>query len=222
MHTTSLVCTWDEHLPWQKEERGRCKHHHHHTREHPAHWILTELFVGYVYPPNPHTMAAGRPVLGLVSLILIAGGIVMTFFVVLSGFINNVVPIKNTWFLQAQTTNISGGNSNLKNPARWTYLAICGVTNGYNANCGPTTAALPFAPAHNFGTTSGVPAAFTGNHFYYLSRFAWVFYLISLFFAVVSFFLGFLALCTRLGAYLTGLNAAIALFFQALAASLMT
>ena len=41
-------------------------------------------------------------------------------------------------------------------------------------------------------------------------------------FAVVAFFTSALALCARLGAYLTGLNAAIALFFQALAASLMT
>jgi hypothetical protein len=60
------------------------------------------------------------------------------------------------------------------------------------------------------------------NKFYYLSRFMWVFYLIALFFAVVAFFTSVLALCFRLGAYLTGLNVGIALFFQAITASLMT
>lgn len=48
------------------------------------------------------------------------------------------------------------------------------------------------------------------------------FYIIAVFFAVVAFFTSVLALCFRLGAYLTGLNTALALFFQALAASLMT
>lgn len=48
------------------------------------------------------------------------------------------------------------------------------------------------------------------------------FYLIALFFATCALFTGLLALCTRLGAYLSGLNTGLALFFQALAASLMT
>lgn len=48
------------------------------------------------------------------------------------------------------------------------------------------------------------------------------FYLIALFFAVVALFTGLLALCSRLGGYLSGLNTSIALFFQTLAAALMT
>jgi len=48
------------------------------------------------------------------------------------------------------------------------------------------------------------------------------FYIVALFFAVCALFTGMLALCTRLGAYLSGLNTGLALFFQALAASLMT
>jgi hypothetical protein len=48
------------------------------------------------------------------------------------------------------------------------------------------------------------------------------FYLIALFFAVVALFTGLLALCSRLGGYLSALNTGIALFFQALAAALMT
>lgn len=48
------------------------------------------------------------------------------------------------------------------------------------------------------------------------------FYLIALFFAVVALFAGLLALCSRLGGYLSGLTTAVALFFQTLAAALMT
>jgi len=57
---------------------------------------------------------------------------------------------------------------------------------------------------------------------YYMSRCAWAFYLIALFFAVVALFTSLLALCTRLGAYLTGLTTFLAFAFQVIAASLMT
>jgi len=60
------------------------------------------------------------------------------------------------------------------------------------------------------------------NKFYYLSRFMFAFYLIALFFGACALLTGLLALCTRFGAYISGLNAAIALFFQTLAAALMT
>jgi hypothetical protein len=58
--------------------------------------------------------------------------------------------------------------------------------------------------------------------FYYLSRFAFASYLISLIFAVFSFFTGFLALCGRLGSAISSFFSMIALFFTALAATLMT
>ncbi|KAI7288193.1 hypothetical protein KC345_g28 [Hortaea werneckii] len=145
-------------------------------------------------------MAIARPILGLVSLLLIAGGIVMTFFIVLSGAQVGGSSISQIYFLQADTGGVSNPNDNYRNPARWTYLAICAVQNGNNNDCTSTRAAQPFNPVGNFGTSSGLPDRFgSENHFYYLSRFAWVFYIIALFFAVVTFFLGMLALCTRLG-----------------------
>jgi hypothetical protein len=58
--------------------------------------------------------------------------------------------------------------------------------------------------------------------FYYLSRSAFAFYLISLIFAVFSFFTGFLALCSRLGSAVSSLFALTALLFTTLAATLMT
>ncbi|EMC98254.1 hypothetical protein BAUCODRAFT_155457 [Baudoinia panamericana UAMH 10762] len=167
-------------------------------------------------------MAIARPILGLVALILLAGGIVLEFLVILSGSPAGT-PENQVFFLQSTTNGITGGNTNVHNPTRWTWLAVCGEQNGLNYQCGHATAALPFDPPRNFGTTTGIPTQFIGTRkFYYLSRFAWALYIVSVFFAVVAFFTGFLGLCFRLGAYLTGLNAALAMFFQAVTAALMT
>jgi len=167
-------------------------------------------------------MALARPILGLCAIIILAGGILLQFFVILSGATNSV-PVGDVYFLQTTTGGISGGRSDYGNPTRWTFLALCGEQNGRNANCRGTQAALPFDPPNNFGTENNVPQQFIGtDKFYYLSRFMFAFYIIAVFFAVVAFFTSVLALCFRLGAYLTGLNTALALFFQALAASLMT
>jgi len=158
-----------------------------------------------------------------VSLILLAGGILLDFFVILSGAIQGGIENK-VYFLQAKTNGINGNN--VPNPARWTYFALCGEKNGHNAMCGKVRAALPFNPIgnENFGTKQGVPMDFVmnPNTYYYLSRVMWAFYLIALFFAVCALFLSVLALCTRLGAYLAGATTFTAAMSQAVAASLMT
>lgn len=164
-------------------------------------------------------MAVGRPILSLVSLIILAGGICLSFFVILSGAINSS-PINQFYFLEA--SNI-GSIPGARNPSRWTFFAICGAENGKNANCGSPVPALSFDPPRNFGTKQGVPETFIGTHkFFYLSRFMFAFYLIALFFAVIALFTGILALCSRLGGYLSGMTAMVALFFQSVAAALMT
>lgn len=48
------------------------------------------------------------------------------------------------------------------------------------------------------------------------------FYIMALFFSVIALFTGLLALCSRLGGYLSGLTTGVALFFQTFAAALMT
>ena len=60
------------------------------------------------------------------------------------------------------------------------------------------------------------------NQYYYLTRFMFAFVLIALFFGVISLFLGLLALCTKFGSYLDSAIVAVALFFQSVAAALMT
>lgn len=166
-------------------------------------------------------MAKARPFLGLVAIILLAGGIVLQFLTILSGAVQSS-PVNLVYFLQAGTDGISGGRSDLPNPVRWTFFALCGNENGRNGNCYSVTAALPFDPARNFNTQQNIPDAFDGNKFYYLSRFMFAFYLIALFFAVISFLLSVFALCARLGSYLTGFTVFLAVFFQTLTAALMT
>lgn len=61
------------------------------------------------------------------------------------------------------------------------------------------------------------------HYFYYMSRFAFAFYLIALFFAVCTLVSGLLAICfTRIGSFISILFVGTAWFFQALAAVLMT
>jgi hypothetical protein len=159
------------------------------------------------------------PILGLVSLILLGAGLLFQFFVILSGM-TNTTPLNKTYFIQVDTADTSAST---RNPLRWTFFYLCGEQNGLNANCGHPVPARPFDPPRNFGSTQGVPEAFIGtHHYYYLSRFMFAFYLIALFFAAIAFLTGILALCTRLGSYLSGLTVAVAAFFQALAAALMT
>ncbi|KAL1637405.1 Eisosomes component [Neofusicoccum ribis] len=163
---------------------------------------------------------AARPLLSFAALILLAGGLVLQFLVILSGGVSGT-PENQIYFLEASTDGVSPGT---RNPSRWTFWAVCGKgSNGHNANCGAVVPALPFDPPRNFGTETGVADAFIGtHHYFYLSRFMFAFYLIAIFFAAIALFTGLLALCSRLGGYLSGFNTFIALFFQTVAAALMT
>ncbi|KAF1947282.1 SUR7-domain-containing protein [Clathrospora elynae] len=161
-----------------------------------------------------------RPMLAFGSLILVAGGLLLQFLTILSGAINSN-PINKFYFLEASTDGIT----NARNPSRWTFFAICGrdPSTGLNSNCGAVVPALPFDPPRNFGTQTGVPQQFIGTHqYYYLSRFMFAFYLIALVFAAIALLSGLLALCSRLGGYLSSMMTAVALFFQTLTAALMT
>ena len=146
-------------------------------------------------------------------------------FITLGGAIEHS-PINKFFILQADTSKIPGAPA----LSRWGYWNVCGVQNGRtvcgNESFSKVHPAFPLDPTshRNFNTKVGVPKDFVNHHgFYYLmTRFMFAFMLIALFFAAVGFFTGLLALCTRLGAYLSGLMTMLAAFFQAINASLMT
>jgi hypothetical protein len=95
---------------------------------------------------------------GIVSLIILAGGVLLQLLTILSGGVNSS-PINKFYFLEAGDI---GSIPGARNPSRWTFFAICGAENGLNANCGKPVPALPFDPPRNFGTTQNVPEQFIG------------------------------------------------------------
>ncbi|KUL86536.1 hypothetical protein ZTR_04246 [Talaromyces verruculosus] len=164
-------------------------------------------------------MAAGRPIFGFLALFFTAGALVLMFLTFLGG-VNNHTPLNNIYFLQVDTSSIPGAPST----SRWTFWNICAVSDG-KSQCGSSYPDFPFDPpsSRNFNTTTNIPGAFIGTHHYYLlSRFMFPFMIIALFFATLSLFLGLLALCTRIGSYLSSVLAWIAWVFQAITTSLMT
>jgi hypothetical protein len=92
-------------------------------------------------------------VLGIVSIILIAGSIVLLLFVVLSG-VKHASPLDKTYFLQADTSKIAGARP----LSQWTYFYVCGDG---NTNCGAPVPALSIGYAWVNGGT-GAPASLVG------------------------------------------------------------
>lgn len=160
--------------------------------------------------------------MGIASLILIAGSVVLLFFVILSG-VKNSSPLNKTYFLKADTSSIAGSGRPV---SQWTYFYVCGEG---NTNCGAAVPDLPFGYAW-VGGSAGAPDSLVGGkgkhttsrYYYYMWRFGWVFYLMALVFDVFAFFTSLLAPCSRLASGFSGLMAGIALFWMTLAASLMT
>ncbi|KAI9760345.1 MAG: hypothetical protein M4579_001749 [Chaenotheca gracillima] len=162
-------------------------------------------------------MAASRSSLALASLVLTAGAILLQLLVILAGT-RDANPLNQIYFLRADTGGIQGAPP----MSQWTLWNYCDASqNGLNTNCDGIHPAYPFDPPRNFNTNISSP--FEGTHkYYYLTRFMFAFVFIAVFFAVMSLFTGLLALCSRLGGAISGFLASIALFFQALAAALMT
>ena len=161
------------------------------------------------------------PLFAFLSIIFLAGGIVLQFLVILSGAVEKS-PENQIYFLQSSTNGIP----NARNPSRWTFFSICGVDNhNHNTNCGAVVTALPFDPPNgdDFNTTIGIPPGFLDTKRYlYLSRFMFVLYLFALFCAVFALITNVLAHCTWLDSSIARLNMSLALLFQTTAAILMT
>ena len=90
---------------------------------------------------------------GILSLILIAGSLVLLLFVILSG-VKNALPLNKTYFLEADTSSFQGARA----VSRWTYFYVCGADNN---DCGKPVPDLPIGYAWIAGT-EGVPAELVG------------------------------------------------------------
>ncbi len=152
---------------------------------------------------------------------MLATSILFLFFVILGG-VTNHSPLKHTYFLQADTSGMTGA----RDVTQWTYFYACGPD---NTDCGSAHPAMPFGKAwapHATGVPDKLIGSYGGNttsfYYYYMWRFSWVFYLIALFLEVCAFFSSFLACCGRLGAGISGLVTLLAFVFLSIAVSLMT
>lgn len=164
-------------------------------------------------------MGAGRPISALLALVFTAGAFLLMMLTLLGGA-QNKNPLDRTWFLEADTSRIPGAPS----LSRWTFWNVCGVVDGRN-DCHGTKAAFPLDPpsSWNFGTTEGVPRQFIGsNKYFYITRFMFAFMLIGIFWVFLSLLTGLLALCTRVGGWISAFFATLGLIFQILTTSLMT
>ncbi|KAI0376110.1 SUR7/PalI family-domain-containing protein [Hypomontagnella monticulosa] len=166
-------------------------------------------------------MARANTYLAPLSLIFLAGSLVMLFFIILSA-VTTTSPLNETYFLSADTNGITGARS----VTQWAYFYICGAG---NTDCSQAWPAPPLGYAWS-GNPANAPDQLVGSYggdttsffYYYMWRFGWVFYLIALVFTVLAFFAGFIACCGRLGSAIAGFAAIIALFFHTIAVSLMT
>ncbi|XXH02632.1 MAP kinase kinase Wis1 [Hypoxylon texense] len=166
-------------------------------------------------------MARLNAYLAPLSLLFLAGSLVMLWFIILSA-VTTTTPLNQTYFLSARTDGITGARS----VTQWAYFYICGEG---NTDCSRAAPAPPLGWAWS-GNPSNAPPELVGTHggdttsfyYYYMWRFGWVFYLIALVFSVLAFFCGFVACFGRLGSAIAGLTALVALFFHTIATSLMT
>ncbi|KAL2801250.1 SUR7/PalI family-domain-containing protein [Aspergillus keveii] len=164
-------------------------------------------------------MPVSRAALGFLGLFFTAGALLLMWLTFLGG-VRNTNPLNQIYFLQVDTSNIPGAPA----LSRWTWWNLCAVENG-DSQCGSSHPDYPFdPPSHRtFNTEENIPEAFIGtNHYFLTSRFSWPFMLIALFFGVISFFTGMLAMCTRIGSYLSALMAWLALVFQIITTCLIT
>lgn len=159
--------------------------------------------------------------LGLAALVLLAASLLFLWFIILSG-LNNTTPLNKTYFLRADTSDITGA----RDVTQWTFFYICGAG---NKGCSGARPAPSIGRAWS-SNPSGAPDSLVGGsdgdrtsgEYFLLWRFGWVFILITLFFETVAFFTGFLACCGRLGAAISGCFSTLALLCSSVAMSLMT
>ena len=103
-------------------------------------------------------------------------------------------------------------------------LQACGDQGGASVDCQPRHAATPMLPQTYFKSPENVPQDFlqSSNKYYYLSRFTYAFYIISIFWILLALLATLGALLSTLSAALAAALSAIALLSTAFLAAIMT
>lgn len=165
--------------------------------------MKTCSFLDHFYSPLQYfntNIAQTRKTMGLlgisnrlITLLLLAGTTLLLILIVLSGAIKEY-PINRFYWLQADTANITGAPP----LTRWTFWGVCNSTGNDITQCDGLAPAAPISPVDNFGTTIGVPSDFISDRdtYYYLTRFSFCFFWISLAFIGISLILYVFSWCS--------------------------
>ena len=131
-------------------------------------------------------------------------------------------PLDKTFFLRANPSGITASRP----ISQWTFWYVCGDG---NADCGPPYPALPVGYAWGANPQNAPPSIVgswggntTSHYYWFMWRFGWVFYLMTMFFVVLAFFTGFLAFFGRLGSAISASICLVALVLFTIGVSLMT
>lgn len=134
-----------------------------------------------------------RRLITFIPILLLLGSALLLFFINLAGASDKSV-LRKLYWSQATTRGISGAPHSV---TRWTMYNSCGVSNGENVDCTSNSPAYPFSPKDNFGSSGSLPSSFTKNRdtYFYLSRFAYAFFLIGLVLNIVAILSVFVSCC---------------------------
>lgn len=110
-------------------------------------------------------------------------------FIVLGGAVDHF-PFKKFDWLKADTSGIQGAYQE----SRWYFWGVCDSSDLSSCHLGP---AYPISPNRNFGTEQGVPSDFINDDstYYYLSRFAFAFFIIGFIFTALALLVDIAGFC---------------------------
>lgn len=151
-----------------------------------------------------------------VNLVLLAGSTLLLVFLVLSGSTNHF-PFNRFYWVRGDTSAIS----NAYTQSAWTFWGVCDYNDFGSCQTGP---AYPISPVDNFNTSNDVPSDFVDSRdtYYYLSRFAFAFFLLALAFSGFALLISVLGFCFTVIDKVLVFLVVVALFFVSGAAAFQT
>ncbi|RLV96541.1 Protein SUR7 [Spathaspora sp. JA1] len=158
-----------------------------------------------------------RAIHTFINQFFLVGAVLLLVLTVISGTTNNS-SLRNFYWLRADTSGIPNAPADL---SVWTFWGVCDKNNFHECVLGP---AFPILPQDNFRTTENIPEDFLENRntYFYLSRFAFAFAIMTLAFAGLALIVEFLAYCFELIDRIVIFLITLAVFFMAGFASFIT